>query len=282
MKIFLLWGITMKVKCEFCGNYFEDTEQNCPCCGGANTAVGGHRFSNCVPKTIEELRLWAEQHNVPLAKMQMYIGYNSHSPKCIGIYREGTDVIVYKNKSDGTRAVRYQGSDEAYAVNEVYLKIKEMMSMAAASKRTPGSNGSAASYGGYTGGKSSSSHINGDNGQNDISAGSAIGRLAVIIIIIVIIASLPSCMGGVGRFVRGYSSGSYGSGGYNSGYNSNTYPWGYDDDSDDDFNWDWDSNDDSDWDSDWDSDDDSDWDSDWDSDYGDYDWDFDYDWDSDW
>ena len=33
--------------------------------------------------------------------------------------------IVYKNKADGTRAVRYKGTDEAYAVNELYLKLKD-------------------------------------------------------------------------------------------------------------------------------------------------------------
>lgn len=39
-------------------------------------------------------------------------------------YEENGEYIVYKNKDDGTRAVRYKGKDEAYAVNEVYLKLK--------------------------------------------------------------------------------------------------------------------------------------------------------------
>ncbi len=250
----------MKVKCEFCDNYFEDTEPSCPYCGGANTAVGNHRFSNGVPKTIEELKQWAEQYNVPLAEMRVYIGDNHHSPKCIGIYREGPDVIVYKNKSDGTRAIRYQGSDEAYAVNEVYLKIKEMMAMADAAKRAPGSNSRAASYSGYSGEQSSHYNANGYNRPNNTSGGSVISVIAIIIIIIAMTAAFPSCIGDIGRAVQGYSSSSYSSGSYNSGYNSNTYHWDYDDDSDDDY----------------------DWDSGWDSDYGDYDWDFDYDWDSDW
>lgn len=30
-----------------------------------------------------------------------------------------------KSKKNGLRAVRYEGNDEAYAVNELYLKIKE-------------------------------------------------------------------------------------------------------------------------------------------------------------
>ena len=32
--------------------------------------------------------------------------------------------MVYKNKSTGERAVRYQGSDEQYAVNELYQRLK--------------------------------------------------------------------------------------------------------------------------------------------------------------
>lgn len=258
----------MKVKCDFCENYFEDTESSCPYCGGANTAVGDYRFSSGVPKTIEELKQWTEQCNVPLAEMRVYIGDNNHSPKCIGIYREGSDVIVYKNKSDGTRAIRYRGSDEAYAVNEVYLKIKEMMAMAAAAKRAPGSNSRAASYSGYSGEQSSPYNANGYNRPNNTSRGSVIGVIAIIIMIIAMTAMFPSCIGDIGRAVQGYSSSSYGSSsyssGYSSGYNSNTSDWDYNYGNDSNSGWDFD------------------WDSDWDSDYGDYDWDFDYDWDSDW
>lgn len=91
-----------------------------------------------MPKTIEELKQWAEQSHVPLDKMRVYIGEDNRSPKCIGIYKTGDEVTVYKNKSDGTRAVRYQGTDEAYAVYEVCLKIKEMLAMADAEKSSKG------------------------------------------------------------------------------------------------------------------------------------------------
>ena len=33
--------------------------------------------------------------------------------------------VVYKNKANGQRAIRYKGNDESYAVNEIYLKLKE-------------------------------------------------------------------------------------------------------------------------------------------------------------
>lgn len=261
-------GIDMKIRCDFCGSYFEDTESSCPCCGGINAAAGNRRFSNGVPKTIEELKQWAMQHNVPLDKMHVYIGDNNYSPKCIGIYKMGNEVTVYKNKSDGTRAVRYQGSDEAYAVNEVYLKIKEMM--AGATKHVPDSNSGYRSYGGYS---ASSQGGNGNYGRNHIRAGSVAGIIITAIIVITLTASFRVCAGGVGWAVQScgfsscYSAGCNGN--YNSGYGSHTSYW----------DWDYDYDDDS---YDDDSDDDYDWDSDWDSDYGDYDWDFDYDWDSDW
>ena len=42
--------------------------------------------------------------------------------------------MVYKNKADGSRAVRYSGPDEAYAVRELYLKLKSEVDL----RRSPG------------------------------------------------------------------------------------------------------------------------------------------------
>ena len=78
------------------------------------------------PKTIEELQAWYEARNLPPSDVtRFFIGVNYKGPKAFGIYKEGNDFIVYKNKADGQRAVRYKGSDEAYAVNELYLRLKE-------------------------------------------------------------------------------------------------------------------------------------------------------------
>ena len=33
--------------------------------------------------------------------------------------------VVYKNKDTGIRAIRYKGKDEAFAVNELYLRLKK-------------------------------------------------------------------------------------------------------------------------------------------------------------
>lgn len=115
----------MKIPCEYCGQMIPETEQTCPHCGGANRNV--KRAAYGVPTTIEELRTYCQQHNLPLTDMRVFLGEDYRGAKAFGIYRDQAtgNFIVYKNKADGTRAVRYDGNDEAYAVNELYLKIKE-------------------------------------------------------------------------------------------------------------------------------------------------------------
>lgn len=115
----------MKIKCEWCGSWINDFDQVCPNCNGINNHY--KRQSTGVPQTIQELKEWAAAKNLPLSSMRTYIGEDYRGPKAFGIYKDeatGT-FIVYKNKADGTRSVRYQGTDEAYAVNELYLKMKE-------------------------------------------------------------------------------------------------------------------------------------------------------------
>ena len=75
------------------------------------------------PTSIEELQLYAAQHHMPLEKMRFFVGVDMREPRAFGIYREGDQTIVYKNKADGSRAVRYHGPDEAYAVNELFQKL---------------------------------------------------------------------------------------------------------------------------------------------------------------
>lgn len=115
----------MKIPCEYCGQMIPETAQTCPHCGAANSRV--KRTAYGVPTTIEELRAYCQQHNLPLQDMRVFLGEDYRGAKAFGIYRDEStgNFIVYKNKADGTRAVRYEGDDEAYAVNELYLKIKE-------------------------------------------------------------------------------------------------------------------------------------------------------------
>lgn len=114
----------MKIKCDYCGSIIEEQNENCPNCGA--TLNGVNRFAKEQPQTIEELKEWYIARNLPPEEVtRFFIGKNITDARAFGIYRDSAgDYIVYKNKADGTRSVRYQGTDEAYAVNELYQKLK--------------------------------------------------------------------------------------------------------------------------------------------------------------
>lgn len=99
--------------CPFCNELVEQDEEICPYCGEENRT----------PKTIEELLEYCKKRGMPLHRMRFFIGENYKEPKAFGIYEEDGRYIVYKNKANGTRAVRYHGPDEAYAVRELFLKL---------------------------------------------------------------------------------------------------------------------------------------------------------------
>ena len=114
----------MKVKCKYCDSLIDDTYTNCPNCGAALDTV--QRFANKQPQTIEELQKWYMAMKLPPEEVtRFFIGKDIKEPRAFGIYKDaGGDFVVYNNKSDGSRAVRYHGSDEAYAVNEIYQRLK--------------------------------------------------------------------------------------------------------------------------------------------------------------
>ncbi len=91
-----------------------------------------------IPRTIEELKSFAAERQIPLEKLHVYLGTDYQWPKAFGIYKDGEEFIVYKNKADGSRAIRYRGKDEAYAVREIYLKMREMGIVAKGSEATRG------------------------------------------------------------------------------------------------------------------------------------------------
>ena len=113
----------MKIKCGYCGGFIDDTEEICPHCGAVNEHV--MRSADGVPKTIEELKAFCKLKKLPLEQMRFFIGVDYKQPKAFGIYKDRDgNFIVYKNKGNGTRVERYRGKDEAYAVNEIYQKLK--------------------------------------------------------------------------------------------------------------------------------------------------------------
>ena len=112
-----------QVKCEYCGSFIDETADKCPNCGAVNANF--KRIVSDTPSTIEELQDWYRARNLPDENItRFFIGKDVREPRAFGIYKDGSEYIVYKNKADGSRAVRYKGTDEAYAVNELYLKLK--------------------------------------------------------------------------------------------------------------------------------------------------------------
>lgn len=100
-------------QCPFCGEEVRSDEKHCPSCGREND----------VPITIEELKVYCQKRGMPLPRMRFFIGENYEKPKAFGIYEENGRYIVYKNKANGSRAIRYHGPDEEYAVKELFLKL---------------------------------------------------------------------------------------------------------------------------------------------------------------
>lgn len=133
----------MKIHCEYCGSELKQTDEMCPNCGAKNANF--QRTVKGTPKTIEELKIYCDSKCLKLDKMHIHIGEDFKEPKAFGIYKDEKTghFIVYKNKANGQRAVRYDGTDEAYAVNELYMKIKDLLreAKAATSGRTSSSKG---------------------------------------------------------------------------------------------------------------------------------------------
>ena len=113
-------------KCPYCGGTVRSDEPKCPSCGAPNANfVENTARTIFLPKTIDELKEYCAERGMPLLRMRFFIGEDFREPRAFGIYRDGENVIVYKNKADGSRAIRYQGPDEAHAVDEIFRKLLE-------------------------------------------------------------------------------------------------------------------------------------------------------------
>ncbi len=112
------------IECPYCGGSVRTDESRCPRCGAPNDFYTLPRSAPPEPKTIEELREYCAARDLPLSQLRFFIGENYPEPRAYGIYRDGTDFVVYKNKADGSRAIRYRGPDERFAVRELLLRLE--------------------------------------------------------------------------------------------------------------------------------------------------------------
>lgn len=117
------------LRCEYCGRALGTGDKTCPDCGAPNPHYRPESGKPAVarrgkPKTIDELKAFCAEKGMPLERMRFFIGEDYRQPKAFGIYRDGSDYVVYKNKADGSRSIRYRGPDEAFAVSELYDKLK--------------------------------------------------------------------------------------------------------------------------------------------------------------
>lgn len=114
-------------RCPHCGALILPRENFCRQCGAALNGQAPEPAPAWrpgeVPATIEALRQYCAYNQMPLDKMRFFVGEDYKQPRAFGIYRDGDQFVVYKNKSDGSRAVRYHGPDEAHAVSELYQKL---------------------------------------------------------------------------------------------------------------------------------------------------------------
>lgn len=116
----------MNIKCNYCGSEFDETLEKCPNCGASNANVKRSVIDQ--PKTIEELKEWYSARGLPpYETTRFFIGIDYKGPRAFGIYKDENSgkCVVYKNKDTGVRAVRYEGTDEAYAVNELFMRLKQ-------------------------------------------------------------------------------------------------------------------------------------------------------------
>lgn len=210
-----------------------------------------------VPKTVAELKDYCEKNGFTPSKTRFFIDNDYKGPKAFGIYKDEStgEFVVYKNKADGTRAVRYRGTDEEFAVVELYdrlqSEIQNQQIRYAADMAERERNM-------YNGGDDHAldsikkfnindypvsnnpfdSFAYEDDSRSSHRGGKQSDPLGVLIGIIVMILSL--LFGGIGGFGGGSRSSSY----YDSGYSSSwDYDSGWSSDS-------WDSGY-TDWDSDW-------------------------------
>lgn len=113
-------------QCKYCGSTVSSSDQQCPNCGAPNEGyVVDTKRQIFLPRTIEELKEYCAERGMPLLRMRFFIGEDYRKPKAFGIYKDGDEFVVYKNKANGQRSIRYRGPNEAFAVHELFEKLMD-------------------------------------------------------------------------------------------------------------------------------------------------------------
>ena len=250
-------------KCPYCGSDLRSDEEICPGCGAPNEyyVSGGVPSFSPRPRTMEDLKDFAVEHSLPLERMRFFVGRDYRESRAYGIYQDGEKFIVYKNKADGSRAIRYAGPDEERAVGELYEKLlsechnrgfyPEQGTPISSRIRQPGR-------------PAASRHSGGRSGQGLLGSLRAPQISLALIALLLILFFTRSC--GLGRGNAPEEAPLY----YSSGdvlferEDIDEWEYGQADAWDDDRVDSWDSGEDENWEYDWTwSSDDTDWDSDW-------------------
>ena len=247
-------------KCPYCGATVRSDQAFCPNCGSENPHFTEDTARVIInPTTIEELKEYCAERNMPLLRMRFFIGEDYYGPRAFGIFKDSTGkVTVYKNKADGSRAVRYSGPDEKHAVREILQKLLEECRARginpdqSLNQRYANSGYRPSSYAQNTAQRGSSSSRSASS-----KAGSFL-KLIILVIVLLVVANIfiRGCtycvMGGVPGYL--FSSGDGYDNSWDSGGSGSYWSWDSDDDYDSDYgsnSWDsWDSGG-SDWGSDW-------------------------------
>ena len=203
---------------------------------------------NGKPKTIEELQDYCDRNGFEAHRTRFFVGEDYREPKAFGIYKdpETGEFIVYKNKDNGVRAIRYQGYNEEFAVSELYDRLQAEI----VNQQDHYYGRTTTSYQSEYGDDSSSKRsgfeymdhdpfsVNADehsSGSNGRSSGYEIDQKLAVIYTVIIAALIifVFAMGG-GKGSRGsssrYDSGySYDYNDYDSGWSSDSWDSGYTD-----------------------------------------------------
>ena len=97
-------------------------------------------FKGVKLNTLTELETFFFEKKIPQEKIRFFVNEDRRDPKCFGIYQDvdSGNFIVYKNKADGSRYIRYNGPDEAQAVHFFFSKLKEEMNIRDTVKNSKG------------------------------------------------------------------------------------------------------------------------------------------------